>query len=164
MCREERRLTGIRAAAATKYLTMAPVSVLSVVLAVASSVLLAHCIRWYVAHTRPHGCIESRVENQVTEYRKIADFSFFDAKTPEDRLKLRAKPNARLITTFSIHNSFTTSDTDLHKRFVKTANHAIDKVHTEDWIKLGKVTQTILELCQKHFSHGLPYMPLASCE
>lgn len=158
LCREEIHLTEIRAA--SRYLIMAPVSVLSAFLAVIASVLLARCIRWYATHTRQ----QWRVENKVTESQQIADFSFFHTKTLKDKLKLRAKPNARLFTTFNIQNSFTTDDTDLHNKFVKRANNAINIVHTEDWIKLSGITQNILDLCQKHFRDGLPYIPLASCK
>ncbi|KAI1119061.1 hypothetical protein F5Y14DRAFT_438150 [Nemania sp. NC0429] len=103
-----------------------------------------------------------RVETQVMEQRRIADFSFFNAKSLEDRLKLRAKSNARLVTAFDIHNSFTTPYEGLHKKFLKEAKSAIDKGHTEDWIELGKVTQTILNACQGHFRDGSPYIPLAT--
>ncbi|KAI0903843.1 cytochrome P450 [Ustulina deusta] len=121
--------------------------------------LLPGFIHWFL-HLRPsrHDLILTQVERD----RKIADFSFWDATKLDDRLKLRAKPNARLITAFHLNNSFTTTDTRVHQEFLKKATRAIHLVRTDDWVQLGTVTQTILNFCLNHFKEGLPYIPLAS--
>ncbi|KAJ8130477.1 hypothetical protein O1611_g3153 [Lasiodiplodia mahajangana] len=100
--------------------------------------------------------------SEIRRYRRIADFSFLHAKTLEDQLKLRAKPNARLIAAFDINNSFTTDDIHVHDKFLKRAKNIIHLVHTEDWIKLGEVSKTVVDCCLNHFKDDLPYIPLAS--
>ncbi|KAI1419363.1 hypothetical protein F5Y12DRAFT_789120 [Xylaria sp. FL1777] len=102
------------------------------------------------------------VLDQVTKHRRIADFSFWNAPTLDDRLKIRAKPNGRLITAFHLNNSFTTTDVHVHQEFLRKAKRAIRLVHTDDWINLGKVTRTSLDFCLKYFKDVQPYMPLAS--
>lgn len=137
------------------------VSILRVVLAIIFAVLIAHGIQYYHEYLRQ----QRLEEDQVLEYhRQVADFTFSHHTTLEDRLKLRAKPNTRLVTTFNINNSFTTEERHVHHDFLKRANSAIHLVHTADWIKLGQVAKTSLDLCQRYFKDGLPYIPLASCE
>ncbi|KAI1743206.1 cytochrome P450 [Xylaria scruposa] len=136
---------------------MNSVSVLAISLALVASASIVRCIQWYHRHSiyqGPIGC-------QVTKSRQIADFSFLNAKTLEDRLRLRAKPNARLVIAFGLDNSFTTYDRQVHQEFLKTANNAIRLVHTHNWIKLGEDTRTALDLCLQQFNDELPYVPLA---
>ncbi|KAI0877175.1 cytochrome P450 [Hypoxylon argillaceum] len=135
------------------------VSILRVVLAIIFAVLIARGIQYYHEYLRQ----QRLEEDQVLEYhRQVADFTFSHHTTLEDRLKLRAKPNTRLVTTFNINNSFTTEERHVHHDFLKRANSAIHLVHTADWIKLGQVAKTSLDLCQRYFKDGLPYIPLAS--
>ncbi|KAI0509059.1 cytochrome P450 [Xylaria bambusicola] len=94
--------------------------------------------------------------------RAIANFSFAGTTNLHNRLQLRAIPNTRLIRAFHLENSFTTSDVYVHRNFLKKASQAIRLIQTEDWVKLGTITQTSLDLCLKHFKDGLPYVPLAS--
>ncbi|KAI1288739.1 hypothetical protein F5Y03DRAFT_404526 [Xylaria venustula] len=105
---------------------------------------------------------KNSVEDQLMKHREIADFSFWNAKKLGERLTIRAKANARLVAAFNLDNSFTTSDVHVHQEFVRRAKGAIHLVHTDDWMKLGAVTQTILDLCLRHFKAGHPYIPLAS--
>ncbi|KAI0975323.1 cytochrome P450 [Xylaria arbuscula] len=106
---------------------------------------------------------ETSVEEQLRKHRKIADFSFWNAKTPGERLKIRAKANARLVTAFHLDNSFTTSDVRVHIDFVKKAKHAIHLVGTDDWVKLSAITQKTLDLYLKRFNNdGHRYVALAS--
>ena len=96
--------------------------------------------------------------------REIADFSFNGSPTLRDRLQLRAIPNSRLIRAFHLNNSFTTSDIQVHREFLKNASQVLRLIQTDDWVKLGITTRTSLDSCLKHFSKGLPYVPLASCK
>ncbi|KAI0183143.1 cytochrome P450 [Xylaria flabelliformis] len=133
---------------------MTSVSVLAISLALVASASIVRCIQWYHEHQHPIG-------HQVAKCRQIADFSFLNAKTLEDRLRLRAKPNIRLVTAFGLDNSFTTCDRQVHQEFLKTANNAIRLVHTHNWIKLGEDTRTVLDLCLQQFKDEIPYIPLA---
>ncbi|KAI1128747.1 cytochrome P450 [Nemania abortiva] len=133
---------------------MDSITILGILLATLSSVLIAHCIHRY--HSK------SRRDRRIEYHRQIADFSFLYPTTLEERLGLRSKPNVRLVTAFNINNSFTTSDRGVHQEFLKKAKDAIHLVHnTEDWIKLGNVTRKTLGFCLSHFNDGLPYIPLA---
>ncbi|RYC56870.1 hypothetical protein CHU98_g9337 [Xylaria longipes] len=136
---------------------MSPVSVFTISIALVASALIARCIRWYHEHSK----CQRPVGDQVEKSRQIADFSFINAKALEDRLKLRAKPNARLVVAFGLDNSFTTHNRQVHQEFLKSANNAIHLVHTDEWIKLGEDTRTVLDLCLQHFKDELPYIPLA---
>ncbi|KAI0451962.1 cytochrome P450 [Xylaria acuta] len=136
---------------------MSSVSILAVFLALVTSAFIAGCIQWYHQHLR----CQRTVGHQVAEYRQIADFSFLNAKALEDRLKLRAKPNARLVMAFGLDNSFTTHNREVHQEFLKIANTAIRLVHTGNWIKLGEDAGTVLDLCLEYFKDELPYIPLA---
>jgi hypothetical protein len=122
--------------------------------------LILYCIRLC------HGNLRRRWRTDVRaiENRRIADFTASNARSLDERLKLRAKPNARLILAFNLNNSFTTTDRRVHWEFLKRASQEIHLAHTEDWIKLGEVSSTILSLCMEHFKRELPYVPLASCE
>ncbi|KAI0444408.1 cytochrome P450 [Xylaria telfairii] len=104
---------------------------------------------------------QRRVGDQVAKYRKIADFSFLNVKALEDRLKLRATPNARLVMAFGLDNSFTTDDRQVHQDFLKIAKNAIRLVHTDNWVKLAEDTRMILDLYLQHFKDEVPYIPLA---
>ncbi|KAI3324676.1 cytochrome P450 [Xylariaceae sp. AK1471] len=122
---------------------------------------LAISLCWFI-----HWCLgplirHRRAEHRVKKYRRIADFTALNAGALEERLKLRAKPNARLVLAFNLDNSFTTVDKHVHQEFLKRANNAIRLVRTQDWIELGKVTETILNLCMEYFRRELPYVPLA---
>ncbi|KAI1347482.1 hypothetical protein F5Y01DRAFT_329586 [Xylaria sp. FL0043] len=101
------------------------------------------------------------VLNQLKRHRQIADFSFWGQQALENRLKVRARANVRLVTAFHLNNSFTTDDVHVHQKFLKKAKRAIRLNRTDDWIQLGAVTQTTLDLCLKHFNDGLPYIALA---
>ncbi|KAI0548906.1 cytochrome P450 [Xylaria curta] len=136
---------------------MDSVSGLAISLALIASALIVRCIQWYHEHSKS----QRPVRHQIIKSRQIADFSFLNAKTLEDRLRLRAKPNARLVTAFGLNNSFTTCDRQVHQEFLKTANNAIRLVHTHNWIKLGENTRTVLDLCLQQFNDELPYIPLA---
>ncbi|KAK5630459.1 hypothetical protein RRF57_006174 [Xylaria bambusicola] len=89
--------------------------------------------------------------------RQIADFSFAGATNLRYRLELRAMPNTRLIRAFQLNNSFTTNDVQVHRDFLKKASQAIRLIRTDNWVKLGTITQTSLDSCLKHFKDGLPY-------
>ncbi|KAI0433835.1 hypothetical protein F5Y09DRAFT_338202 [Xylaria sp. FL1042] len=102
------------------------------------------------------------VLGQVKKHRRIADFSLWSERTLECRLKVRAKANSRLVTAFHLNNSFTTDDVHVHQGFLRKAKNAIRLTCTDDWIQLGVVTRTSLDLCLKHFDDGLPYIALAS--
>ncbi|KAI1756822.1 cytochrome P450 [Xylaria castorea] len=138
-------------------LMMSSVSVLAVFLALVASALVARCIQWF--HERSQ--CRRLVGHQIEKSRQIADFSFLNAKALEDRLRLRAKPNTRLVMAFGLDNSFTTYDRQVHQEFLKRAKNAIRLVHTEKWIKLGEDTRTVLDLCLHRFKDELPSVPLA---
>ncbi|TGJ84341.1 hypothetical protein E0Z10_g4411 [Xylaria hypoxylon] len=137
---------------------MPSISVRKVFFALVYLALIPRCIRWYLRHTKR----QRPILDQVMEQRKIADFSFVGATTLDQRLKLRAKPNIRLTLAFDLNNSFTTSDQHVHQEFLKKAKRAIGLTHRDSWIKLGAVTQVILNMSLKHFEEAPPYVPLAS--
>lgn len=75
--------------------------------------------------------------------KSIADFSFFGAHTASERLKLRAKPNERLIQAFEINNSFTTEDMATHRRFLHDAIEIINLPNKDSgaWERIGCVAE-----------------------
>ncbi|KFA73038.1 hypothetical protein S40288_10780 [Stachybotrys chartarum IBT 40288] len=75
--------------------------------------------------------------------KSIADFSFFGAHTSSERLKLRAKPNERLIWVFEINNSFTTEDVATHRLFLHDAAESIKLLNKdpEAWKRIGRVAE-----------------------
>jgi len=99
--------------------------------------------------------------NRVKDTRCIADFTVFNARSLEERLHLRAKPNARLVHAFGLNNSFTTTTKDVHTQFVKRAKDAIQACGTDDWRRFSEVTKRILNSSIDYFSDELPYLPLA---
>ncbi|KAF2972401.1 hypothetical protein GQX73_g1189 [Xylaria multiplex] len=104
----------------------------------------------------------SRPALDVKEHKKIADFSFLGATTLGQRLKVRAKPNNRLILAFKLDNSFTTCDQRVHQEFLGEAKNAIGRVHRDSWVNFGAVVQTILNSSLKYLEDAPPYVPLAS--
>ncbi|KAI1431822.1 cytochrome P450 [Xylaria sp. CBS 124048] len=86
--------------------------------------------------------------------RQIADFSYFNTRTLEDRLILRAKPNHRLVLAFGIDNSFTTINKHDHQKFLKKAHDAIRS--TKDWIGMGSLIKPILVRYLTPFDGGGP--------
>ncbi|KAI0203688.1 hypothetical protein F4808DRAFT_28967 [Astrocystis sublimbata] len=140
-------------------LKMSSVAIFYSILALMIPVLIT---RWFQRHLQHSEC-QCSVQDQVDTYRRIADFSFFKATTLEDRLKLRAKPNARLVVAFGLDNSFTTIDKHVHQLFLKKAHDAVRLTDSADrWIELAADATTILGLSVAHFEGEFPYLPLAS--
>ncbi|KAI0097935.1 cytochrome P450 [Nemania sp. FL0031] len=135
---------------------MNSISIFGTAIVATFSVVIAHYIWEYHERSR-----RRHHNSEIQHYRHIADFSFLNPTTLEDRLKLRAKPNNRLITAFNISNSFTTDDRHVHHEFLTRVKKVVHLVHTEDWIKLSEVSKTIMNLCLSHFKDGLPYIPIA---
>ncbi|KAI8624198.1 cytochrome P450 [Xylariaceae sp. FL1651] len=104
---------------------------------------------------------QRRLVNRPVGHRRVADYSVFNAETLDERLKLRAKANARLVEAFDIENSFTTTDVSVHRRFLKRANDAIRLPHAGDWVRLSEVADTMLDLSVSHLNKGFPCLPLA---
>ncbi|KAK8080308.1 hypothetical protein PG997_008126 [Apiospora hydei] len=78
--------------------------------------------------------------------RGIVNFKYFNARTLGERLLIRAFPNQRLIDAFGINNAFTTTDTWVHKRFVRYATGLINRVNAdnEEWRHLSLLGQDTL--------------------
>ncbi|KAI0405827.1 cytochrome P450 [Xylaria palmicola] len=137
---------------------MGSISALQVFVAFVALTMITCCFEWIFRQQEYYRPVEVRAK----EHRAIADFSFLNAQTLDERLILRSKPNARLVMAFDIENSFTTSDKHVHQAFLKKAQDAVRLVRTEDWVKLGGVTRAILNFCLGYFKDELPYTPLAS--
>lgn len=99
------------------------------------------------------------IEKKIERSRRIADFSFFNAKSLSDRLQLRAIPNERLITAFGIRNSLTITDEDEYRRFLRHAARAMKSADGVAWRRvrtLASETLDVLTSCPiSHHQHGL---------
>jgi hypothetical protein len=120
---------------------------------------------WYhpvlETQTRSHIIPHRIIINRVKEARRIANFEAFGARSLEERLQLRATPNARLVRAFNLNNSFTTTSRDVHMQFIKRAKDVIQACGTDDWMRFGKVTKAILDSSIEYFHDESPYLPLA---
>ncbi|KAI5865751.1 hypothetical protein GGS23DRAFT_353293 [Durotheca rogersii] len=65
------------------------------------------------------------------EQRDIASFKECGATDLSSRLAARAAPNARLVDTFGIVNSFTTSMPDVHSKFLREARGFINRMNND---------------------------------
>ncbi|KAF6830355.1 hypothetical protein CPLU01_07410 [Colletotrichum plurivorum] len=75
----------------------------------------------------------SSVGDDIKRTRAIANFTAFDAKSLNVRLRLRAGPNVRLTTAFGIRNSFTTTDDAEHLEFLRRAVLVIKSADGAAW-------------------------------
>ncbi|KAJ4399736.1 hypothetical protein N0V85_005926 [Neurospora sp. IMI 360204] len=100
--------------------------------------------------------------SQRVEYaRSIIDFSYAGPKLElEDRLRLRALANSRLVAAFGINTSLTSSSVSVHKKFRKLASASINK-STADWQKLYEVSMDFLQ--QEKTGDGRASVRLAGC-
>ncbi|KAK7956435.1 uncharacterized protein PG986_005657 [Apiospora aurea] len=90
--------------------------------------------------------------------RGIVNFKFFNVRTLGERLLIRAFPNQRLVAAFGINNAFTTTDTWVHKRFVRYATALISGVNAdnEQWRHLSLLGQdTLQRLLSTESGHNL---------
>lgn len=108
---------------------------------------------------------------RVQYCRDIVDFSYI-ASSPDltDRLRLRAGPNKRLVQTFGIDNSFTTTNPRVHRAFLQAATQPLRKLSQETWTVLFQKAIHILreersvaraDTCDRALVCGS--IPLASC-
>ncbi|PHH61167.1 hypothetical protein CDD81_735 [Ophiocordyceps australis] len=112
------------------------------------------------------GTVDDSIEQRINRNRSIADFTYFDAWSLSDRLRLRARPNLRLITAFGIHNSLTTTNESEHKKFLKLAMRAIRRVGDDQWRELyRKALDFIMSEVQDAGQGGLnlEYMARVLC-
>ncbi|KAI1825667.1 hypothetical protein F4861DRAFT_537913 [Xylaria intraflava] len=131
---------------------MSSINAFQVLFTIISLILITFGIQQHVAHARNW--------KHIMKNRSIADFTFFNARNLEDRLKLRAIANHRLVLAFGIENSFTTTKDNHHQDFRKKAQNAIR--NTKDWANLSEFTKTILGLCvEQRFQTKSEDMPLA---
>ncbi|KAI0140421.1 cytochrome P450 [Xylariaceae sp. FL1272] len=133
-----------------------PIGILVVVLCFVPVIMYT---QWHPWQLQTHHEAPGRVDS----CRQIANFSAMKPQTLGDRLILRASPNQRLIKVFDgVDNSFTTSSVKTHQRFLKQA-HSVVHIHkTSDWIELGRIAETILDITVDHYQPERPYLPLAS--
>ena len=80
-----------------------------------------------------------RAVDHVTTTRSIVNFSFSGATNIDQRLPLRAIPNARLVQAFGINNSFTTADRLVHKTFLARASRDLQRISCSDWQDLYSI-------------------------
>ncbi|KAI5923928.1 cytochrome P450 [Camillea tinctor] len=126
--------------------------------------ILALLIITYFLHSRlfPPQPIPISPPTTLEAHRSIADFSALGANSLSARLRLRALPNARLITAFGLVNSFTTTDRTVHALFLRKANAAIRGV---DWAALPALAENILDRTTAHLRRPAdddPRVPLAA--
>ncbi|KAK1777889.1 hypothetical protein QBC45DRAFT_443131 [Copromyces sp. CBS 386.78] len=82
---------------------------------------------------------------RINHARSIIDFSYAGPKLElENRLRLRALANSRLVVAFGIDTSLTSSSVSVHKEFRKLANASISKSNA-DWQKLYEVAMNFLQ-------------------
>ncbi|CAJ2500741.1 Uu.00g035940.m01.CDS01 [Anthostomella pinea] len=93
--------------------------------------------------------------------RSIADFTLFGVRTLADRLILRATPNLRLHTAFDIINSFTTTDEEVHSRFLGLAKLVIRNKGNGGWVEASRIAESALDLTVSHIKFDWPFLPLA---
>ncbi|KAK2044252.1 hypothetical protein LZ31DRAFT_554486 [Colletotrichum somersetense] len=95
------------------------------------------------------------VRDKIKRNRDIANFSIFGTNSLQDRLQLRAGPNARRNTAFGIHNSFTTTDEAQHGEFLRRAVHAIKSADADAWSRVWKqANETMDALKSRSFNPG----------
>ncbi|KAK2051970.1 hypothetical protein LY76DRAFT_672915 [Colletotrichum caudatum] len=95
------------------------------------------------------------VGDKIKRNRDIANFSIFGANSLQDRLRLRAGPNARLVAAFGIHNSFTTTDEAQHGEFLRRAVHAIKSADADAWSRVREqADETMDALSSRSFGPG----------
>ncbi|PHH62306.1 hypothetical protein CDD82_2021 [Ophiocordyceps australis] len=116
--------------------TMPFVKVFSLFVSLLICLLLLNCALQAV--------FDDSVEKRIKRNRSIVDFGYFNASSLSDRLRLRAGPNARLITAFGIHNSLTTTNESEHKQFLKLAVRAIKSARQDVWHQLDRCALSLL--------------------
>ncbi|KAK1480426.1 hypothetical protein CCUS01_16250 [Colletotrichum cuscutae] len=79
---------------------------------------------------------QTSVEDKIRKNRGIANFDIFHANSLCNRLQLRAGPNARLVATFGIQNSFTTTDVAQHTEFLRRAVQTINSADAATWCRV----------------------------
>lgn len=103
--------------------------------------------------------VQELATQRINQHRSIIDFSYAGPKLElEDRLRLRALANSRLVKAFGIETSLTSSSVSVHKEFRKLASASINKGNA-DWQKLYRVAMNFL---QKETAHQT-IVPLAEC-
>ncbi|KAK3490912.1 uncharacterized protein B0T23DRAFT_382767 [Neurospora hispaniola] len=104
---------------------------------------------------------EALAAQRIDYARSIVDFSYAGPKVElEDRLRLRALANSRLVAAFGINTSLTSSSVSVHKKFRKLASASINKSRA-DWQKLYGVCMDFLQ-CEKA-RYGRTGIGLAEC-
>lgn len=106
--------------------------------------------------------VAQALASQRVEYaRSIIDFSYAGPKLElEDRLRLRALANSRLVAAFGINTSLTSSSVTVHKEFRKLASASISKSNA-DWQKLYGVSMDFLQ--HEKARDGRTSVRLAGC-
>ncbi|KAK3397116.1 hypothetical protein B0T20DRAFT_480702 [Sordaria brevicollis] len=88
---------------------------------------------------------QEMASQRIDYHRSIIDFSYAGPKLElEDRLRLRALANSRLVKAFGIETSLTSSSVSVHKEFRKLASASINKSNA-DWQKLYGVAMEVLQ-------------------
>ncbi|KAL7620822.1 hypothetical protein AAE478_009820 [Parahypoxylon ruwenzoriense] len=93
----------------------------------------------------------------VQEQRGISSFQALGSARHnlQDRLEARAAPNRRLFEAFGIVNSFTTTDPEIHMRFLHAANGLIRNADG-DWFLFSKAADMALGRTLTHFKVASP--------
>ncbi|EGO56388.1 hypothetical protein NEUTE1DRAFT_44810 [Neurospora tetrasperma FGSC 2508] len=104
---------------------------------------------------------QARANQRIDDARSIIDFSYAGPKVElEDRLRLRALANSRLVAAFGINTSLTSSSVSVHKKFRKLASASINKSRA-DWQKLYGVCMDFLQ--REKARYGRTGIGLAEC-
>lgn len=85
------------------------------------------------------------MDEKIARHKGIANFKAFNARCLQDRLSLRALPNARLTEAFDIHNSFTTTDARVHREFLGRARSIVDTVDATAWQGCRELAAKVLK-------------------
>ncbi|WDK21154.1 hypothetical protein CGRA01v4_12443 [Colletotrichum graminicola] len=99
---------------------------------------------------------QTLVKDKIRRNRRIANFDIFHPNSLRNRLQLRAGPNARLVTTFGIQNSFTTTDVAQHMKFLRRAIQAINSADKATWYRVwtlaNETTSVLLRISENTVS------------
>lgn len=111
----------------------------------------------YLAHSfwRQEG--DDDVDRIIQRAHDIVSFRHSGKLERCDRLLLRAIPNRRLVLAFGLENSFTTSDPEIHQRFLVTASQTITNLSTDNarWVRLfGFASSTLQRVVANMSSPG----------
>ncbi|KAI1384268.1 cytochrome P450 [Hypoxylon trugodes] len=99
--------------------------------------------------------------DNVQMFEKIADFRILGGTDLADRLRARAIPNQRLVTTFDIHSSFTTMDEAVHRHFLGESISVIHEMRPPRWFTFSTVADEALNQVLTHFEYPQRPLPLA---